>query len=268
MEQMVNKEGMGMEMAGASMAAGKKEGKGMMMGMMMCVVLAIAGIGFGVYEFMQAKSAKQQIADLKIEIKKDDGTTTTIETDKIEIKEDDKTIIISDLATTDSSIVSTSLEKTLETPWPEEIPRMDGEPETLTVSVSIPQINIDNEAAEALNRKIYEKYSPVAEEQPTFSKGPYDKNVSYDYIIRDDIIYIIIKVRGNSYRATSSADYDVYYYDINSNTELSVADIATRFNLRQDALTVIPAMGNSFDVYFRDQQYCYAMGCIIIENTY
>ena len=93
---MMNKEGMGMEMAGASMAAGKKEGKGMMMGMMMCAVIAIAGIGFGVYEFMQANSARQQIADLKVEIKKDDGTTTTIETDKIEVKKDDKTIVISD----------------------------------------------------------------------------------------------------------------------------------------------------------------------------
>ena len=98
---MVNKEGMGMEMAGASMAAGKKEGKGMMMGMMMCVFLAIAGIGFGVYEFMQAKSAKQQIADLKIEIKKDDGTTTTIETDKIEIKDDTKTVVITDSTKSD-----------------------------------------------------------------------------------------------------------------------------------------------------------------------
>ncbi len=96
MEQMMKKEGMGMEMAGASMAAGKKEGKGMMMGMMACAVLAIAGIGFGVYELMQANSARQQIADLKVEIKNNDGTTTTLDTDKIEIKDDANTIVITD----------------------------------------------------------------------------------------------------------------------------------------------------------------------------
>ena len=98
--QQMNQEGMDMEMANASASAGKKESKGMMMGMMMCAVLAIAGIGFGVYEMLQANSAKQQIADLKVEIKKDDGTTTTLETDKIEVKEEDKTIVISDSAVT------------------------------------------------------------------------------------------------------------------------------------------------------------------------
>ena len=59
-------------------------------------ILALAGIGFGIYEMSQVKTAKQQIADLKIEVKKDDGSTTTIETDKIEVKEDAKTITISD----------------------------------------------------------------------------------------------------------------------------------------------------------------------------
>ncbi len=47
--QQMNKEGMDAEMTGASMSAGKKESKGMMMGMIMCSVLAIVGIGFGVY---------------------------------------------------------------------------------------------------------------------------------------------------------------------------------------------------------------------------
>ena len=92
MEQMMNQNEMA---AGASMAAGKKEGKGMMFGMIACAILAIGGVGFGVYEMMQAGQSKQ-ISDLKVEIKNNDGTTTALETDKIEVKEDTRTIIISD----------------------------------------------------------------------------------------------------------------------------------------------------------------------------
>ena len=66
MEQMMNQNEMA---AGASMAAGKKEGKGMMFGMIACAILAIGGVGFGVYEMMQAGQSKQ-ISDLKVEIKK------------------------------------------------------------------------------------------------------------------------------------------------------------------------------------------------------
>ncbi|MBQ1528244.1 hypothetical protein IIZ77_01180 [Candidatus Saccharibacteria bacterium] len=78
--------------------AAKKQGKGMMFGMIACTILAIGGIGFGIYEMSQVKTAKQQIADLKIEVKKDDGSTTTIETDQIEVKEADKTVVITDSA--------------------------------------------------------------------------------------------------------------------------------------------------------------------------
>ena len=74
----------------------KKENSGLKIATIICAVLAVAGLGFGVYEMLQANSAKQQIADLKIEIKNNDGTTTTLETDKIEIKNDTKTIIITD----------------------------------------------------------------------------------------------------------------------------------------------------------------------------
>lgn len=61
-----------------------------------CAILALAGIGFGVYEMLQASSAKQQIADIKVEIKNDDGTTTTLENGEIEIKDDAKTVIITE----------------------------------------------------------------------------------------------------------------------------------------------------------------------------
>ena len=68
--QQMNEDGMNMEMAGASISAGKKESKGMMIGMIMCSVLAVAGIGFGVHEMAQANSVKQQASEIKEESKK------------------------------------------------------------------------------------------------------------------------------------------------------------------------------------------------------
>lgn len=59
-------------------------------------ILAVAGLCFGAYEYLQANQTKQQISDLKVEVKNSDGSTTTLETDKIEIKEDTKTVTISD----------------------------------------------------------------------------------------------------------------------------------------------------------------------------
>jgi len=97
MEQKINtnmNDGMIMDAA----AGAGKTGKGMMIGMIACAVLAVGGIGFGVYEMTQANSAKQQISDLRVEIKNQDGTTTTLETDKIEVKDDTKTVVISDSA--------------------------------------------------------------------------------------------------------------------------------------------------------------------------
>ena len=98
MEQMINNTNMDMN-TGAT-GATKKQGKGMMIGMICCAVLAAGGIGFGIYEMSQVKTAKQQISDMKVEIKNTDGTTTTLETDKIEVKEADKTVVITDSAKT------------------------------------------------------------------------------------------------------------------------------------------------------------------------
>ncbi|MBR3232959.1 hypothetical protein IKF74_01605 [Candidatus Saccharibacteria bacterium] len=81
----------------------EKSGKGLKAGMAICAILALGGIGFGIYEMSQVKTAKQQIADLKIEVKKDDGSTTTIETDKIEVKEADKTVVITDSANAENT---------------------------------------------------------------------------------------------------------------------------------------------------------------------
>ena len=60
-----------------------------------CVV-AVCGVGFGVYGMVQNSQKDNQISDLKIQIKEDDGGITTIETDRIEVNEGSSTITISD----------------------------------------------------------------------------------------------------------------------------------------------------------------------------
>lgn len=80
-------------------AAPAKSGKGAVIGMVICSILALAGVGFGVYEMMN-KPATQ---DLKIQVKDTDGEITTIETDKIEKTDDGKTITIADSVAETSS---------------------------------------------------------------------------------------------------------------------------------------------------------------------
>jgi len=54
-----------MEMSSASMGTTKKEGKGMMFGMIACAILAIGGIGFGVYEMTKKSSSSESIETIK-----------------------------------------------------------------------------------------------------------------------------------------------------------------------------------------------------------
>lgn len=60
-------------------------------------VLAIAGIGFGVYGMLGANKPAQT-ENFKVQIVNNDGVVTKIETDKIEQKDDDKIITITDNA--------------------------------------------------------------------------------------------------------------------------------------------------------------------------
>ena len=64
-------------------------------------IAAICGIGFGIYGMMQSSQKNDQISDLKIQVKSEDGTITTVETDKIETK--DGTVTISDVSKVDNS---------------------------------------------------------------------------------------------------------------------------------------------------------------------
>jgi hypothetical protein len=82
-----------------SSAANGKSGKGAKIVATIASVVALAGIGFGVYGMIQANSTK----DLKIEVKNADGTTSTIEADKIEVKDGNTAVISEPTEKEDSS---------------------------------------------------------------------------------------------------------------------------------------------------------------------
>lgn len=89
--------------AGASIAPvvdnKQKSGNGLKIATAIACIMAVCGIGFGVYGMMQSSQKDSQISDLKVQIKKDDGTITTIETPEIETTTNNgTTVTITDTA--------------------------------------------------------------------------------------------------------------------------------------------------------------------------
>lgn len=79
----------------------QSNGKGLKIATIIASVVAVCGIGFGIYGVVQSSQKDSQISDLKVQIKDDDGTITTIETPEIETTAGDGTTI----TVTDSSTI-------------------------------------------------------------------------------------------------------------------------------------------------------------------
>ena len=60
------------------------DGRGWKVATVVASIVAVCGVGFGVYGMMQGLQKNNQISDLKVQIKEEDGTVTTIETPEIE----------------------------------------------------------------------------------------------------------------------------------------------------------------------------------------
>ena len=65
-------------------SAKQNNGKGWKIATIITSVAAVCGIGFGVYELTQNSAKDEQISDLKVQVKNNDGTVATIETPQIE----------------------------------------------------------------------------------------------------------------------------------------------------------------------------------------
>ena len=62
----------------------QKSGNGLKIATAIACIVAVCGIGFGVYGMVQSAQKDGQISDLKVQIKETDGTVTTIEAPEIE----------------------------------------------------------------------------------------------------------------------------------------------------------------------------------------
>lgn len=77
----------------------QSNGKGLKIATAIASIVAVCGIGFGVYGMIQSSQKDSQISDLKVQIKEDDGTITTIETPEIETNTNNgTTVTITDTA--------------------------------------------------------------------------------------------------------------------------------------------------------------------------
>ena len=71
----------------------QKSGNGLKIATAIACVVAVCGIGFGAYGMIQSAQKDSQISDLKVQIKEDDGTITTIETPEIETATNGETTV-------------------------------------------------------------------------------------------------------------------------------------------------------------------------------
>lgn len=78
-----------------------KNNKGLKIVTIVMSILALAGVGFGIYGMLQSFDKDRQISDLKVQVKNSNGTTTTLKTPEVSTTtEDGTTVTISDSATT------------------------------------------------------------------------------------------------------------------------------------------------------------------------
>lgn len=82
--------------APAAFGPASGSGKGKTIALICVSVLAVVGIGFSVYAFLNSSKKDQEISDLKVQIQTQSGTMTTMETPEIQTTtEDGSSIVIS-----------------------------------------------------------------------------------------------------------------------------------------------------------------------------
>ena len=79
----------------------KKNGVGLKIAVAVASVMAVCGIGFGVYGMVQGAQKDAQISNLKVQIENSDGTITTIDTPEISTSTGEvPTVTINDIVKT------------------------------------------------------------------------------------------------------------------------------------------------------------------------
>ena len=162
--------------------------------------------------------------------------------------------------------------------WPtEELPKESTDPDSVTIKINLPKILLNSEATKSINDKIYNDYNNEISslESNTVQIPPSDIDISYEYTIKDNILFILIKKDITTYRSSGSTSYNVYYYDITNDKELSVDDICNIFNIKLEDIgdtaaesiyAVMNKQSNSFDIYYKQDSTCPSFGCIDVKT--
>ena len=85
-------------------SAPKKKNNGLIFGLVFCLILAVAGVGFGVYGMMRSSSTS---SDLKVQVKDSSGSISVLDASAVEVA--DNTVTITE--TTPVATTTTSSDK-------------------------------------------------------------------------------------------------------------------------------------------------------------
>lgn len=165
-------------------------------------------------------------------------------------------------------------------PWPtEQLGKEQGEPDTITKKVKLPKIELETGTAKIINDKIYNKYKNEMSwfsDSYVFGSDVNQVNVSYDYRIYKNVLFIFVDELNHNYRGSGWNNHDIYYYDIESDKELTVDEICNRFGITLNTLYdssaekiygVMPTYLEGFDVYYTQDSSCPSYGCKDMYST-
>lgn len=175
------------------------------------IVLIVIILGLGVYIFYDKVINKTE--------------TSTTESDEINNNDNN---------TNYTNLVTDAYNKEVSWNLPESVSPNNND--TITNSVILPKLNINNENATKLNQKILDNYKDIIKiiDNNSYTnemEGRTANKISYEYMINDNIVYMIIYEGNFVYYGSGSETYKGYYYDLKNNVELSAEDICKKYNI-------------------------------------
>ncbi len=162
--------------------------------------------------------------------------------------------------------------------WPsDELPKESGDPDSVTIKISLPKILLNTKDAQSINNKIYNKYKSSTDklESDKVQIPPTNITISYKYTLKNDILFILIKDEELSSRKGIIEEITAYYYDVKNDKELSVSEICSLFNITLDKIddsakeSIYAVMPNSdsFDVYYTQNSSCPSYACKDVKTV-
>lgn len=150
--------------------------------------------------------------------------------------------------------------------WPTEtIGKESRDPNNVVYKIEIPEILIKTDVTEKINKEIYEKFKINIEGLKSTENGPsrVEREITYNYNIKDDILFILILSTVGSTRSGGSTEYISYYYDIKEDKQYTLEEVLDKFSISVDNIenvtnrdsividAMMPGMGNHISIYYQ-----------------